>query len=92
MDITATSNFKRRLEKLSKRNRNLTKKIDKQLFYLATNINYPSLKLHKVNIKEKDVWSISVTGNIRIIFEFIKGGILLVDIGSHDDVYSKNSL
>ena len=32
-------------------------------------------------------WSISIKGNLRIIFEYIENGIILLDIGTHDDVY-----
>lgn len=43
------------------------------------------LRLHELHGKFKGIWSISITGNYRIIFERLKNGdILFISIGSHD--------
>ena len=53
----------------------------------------PSLKSHKLAGKLDGLWSCSVAYDYRIIFAFRKDTttekdlIVLVDIGSHDDVY-----
>jgi len=46
---------------------------------------HPSLRLHELHGKFKGVWSISIAGNYRIIFERMKNGdILFISIGRHD--------
>ncbi len=69
------------------------KKLPKDLFVLAArkekifkeNPLHPSLRLHALHGKLSELWSISITGNYRIIFERQKNGdILFISIGKHD--------
>ena len=47
-----------------------------------------SLKTHKLSGKLKDYWSFSVEYDVRIIFYFVDDeNVLLIDIGSHKEVY-----
>lgn len=46
---------------------------------------HPSLRLHALQGKLKGLWSISITGSYRIIFERqANGDILFISIGKHD--------
>jgi len=46
---------------------------------------HPSLRVHSLRGKLAGLWSISVTGNYRFIFERQKNGdILFISIGKHD--------
>ncbi len=46
---------------------------------------HPSLRLHGLRGKLSWLWSLSVTGSYRIIFERQKNGdILFISIGKHD--------
>jgi len=46
---------------------------------------HPSLRLHELHGKLKEIWSISITGDYRIIFERMPNGdILFISIGKHD--------
>lgn len=46
---------------------------------------HPSLRLHELHGKFKGIWSISLSGNYRIIFERMENGdILFISIGKHD--------
>ena len=46
---------------------------------------HPSLRLHGLQGKLKGLWSISITGAYRIIFERQPNGdILFISIGKHD--------
>ena len=46
---------------------------------------HPSLRLHELHGKFKGIWSISISGNYRIIFERMDNGdIMFVSIGKHD--------
>ncbi len=55
-------------------------------------INEPfadGLATHKLTGKLSDCWAFSVDHDCRVVFMFIKGKskVLLIDIGSHDEVY-----
>ena len=47
------------------------------------------LKTHKLTGKLNGLWAFSVAPDCRIIFKFLNDGksALLIDIGSHDEVY-----
>jgi addiction module RelE/StbE family toxin len=52
-------------------------------------MNHPILKTHKLSGKLKDLWSFNVTGDVRVVFDKSqKNVIILVDIGSHSELYS----
>lgn len=86
MEILPTSFFAARYRKLVKKHPNLSGKVDKQLELFVKNPKTPSLRLHKLSGKNKG-WSISITGDLRILFDYFTDGILLLDIGTHDEVY-----
>jgi mRNA-degrading endonuclease YafQ of YafQ-DinJ toxin-antitoxin module len=86
MIIKYSSNFCKRFEKLKKSNPGIKSHIDKKLKLLAVNPRYPGLRLHKIESQENS-WSISVDLDLRILFVYRDYGILLVDIGTHDEVY-----
>ena len=49
---------------------------------------HPKLRTHKLTGKLEGLWAFSVTYDHRVIFKFLnKDEVLLVDIGSHDEVY-----
>lgn len=46
------------------------------------------LRTHKLTGKLEGLWAFSVAYDCRVIFKFLrKDEVLLVDIGSHDEVY-----
>lgn len=87
MKIIFESKVEKKLIKIGHRNRRLLEKINEAIVLFKKEPKYPSLRLHKIRGKKNDVWSISVEADLRIIFIYIKDGILLIDIGSHDEVY-----
>lgn len=42
-------------------------------------MNYPGARLHLLKQDLKDYWSVTVTGNYRVIFRFEDGNAYLVD-------------
>lgn len=77
--------YNENFEKLFK---NLPKKIQEKAYRVEVlfrdNPFYPSLRLHKLSGKLKDLWSISVDRKYRIIFKAMKdGNILFISIGLH---------
>jgi addiction module RelE/StbE family toxin len=46
------------------------------------------LRTHKLTGKLEGLWAFSVAYDCRVIFKFLsKDEVLLIDIGSHDEVY-----
>jgi mRNA interferase YafQ len=93
MILILDSKFKRRFKRLVKKNPELEGKILTVLEILADDPFTPSLKSHKLTGQLDGLWACSVTYDCRIIFTFEKDSeateelIVLVDIGSHDEVY-----
>lgn len=79
--------FKSKVRKLVAKNSPLARKIDQQLKLLLEHPEQGSLRLHKLTGDRKEQWSISVDRSLRIIFQYVPDGILLVDIGKHEEVY-----
>ena len=93
MKLIWSSAFKRAYKKVIKKNPKLKDKVVNVLKQLEVDPFHPSLKTHKLSGSLADFWSCSVAYDCRIIFELSENGqvlevfILLIDIGSHDEVY-----
>ena len=67
--------------------------IEKTVPQLAEDPFHPSLHTHKLKGDLSNVWSCSIDYSNRVLFEFIedpeqqKQAILLLNLGSHDEVY-----
>lgn len=79
--LNLTENFKQKFERLAKNNAVLRKKTEKTLLLLSRNPLYNSLKTHKVETKKIGVkFSSVVSGDIRIIWDYGKFGVFILDI------------
>jgi addiction module RelE/StbE family toxin len=93
MKIGWTPKSLRAFKRLIRKNPNLRLLIEKTLRQLAEDPFQPSLRTHKLKGDLSDVWSCSIDYNHRILFEFIQNpeyreeAILLLNLGSHDEVY-----
>ena len=93
MEVVWSSGFNRSFRKITNKNPQLKDQIAKVLRLLADDPFTPSLKSHKLGGDLAGLWSCSVAYDCRIIFNFsedeelLEMVILLVDIGSHDEVY-----
>ena len=89
-ELVFTESYTRRAERFLKRHHDLLGVYEKTLQLLELNPNHPSLRLHKLKGRLKSLYSVSVTASYRITLSFaiIEGAIVLIDIGSHDEVYS----
>ena len=87
--IIFTESYTRRAERCLKRHPDLLGVYEKTLQLLELNPSHPSLRLHKLKGRLKELYSVSVTFSCRITLSFaiIAGAIVLIDIGAHDDVY-----
>jgi len=93
MNIVWSSGFKRAFKKATKRNSQLKEQIVEILIILSADPFTPSLKSHKLSGNLDGFWSCSVAYDCRIVFNFsedeqlLEMVIILIDIGSHDEVY-----
>jgi mRNA interferase YafQ len=87
------ASFKRALRRLARQDSTLQERILESLAALIANPFDPVLKTHKLRGQLAGLWACWVEYDCRIIFTFEAdpiGGedvIVLVDIGSHDEVY-----
>jgi mRNA interferase YafQ len=87
------ASFKKAFKKIIRKNPNLEDKIFNILELLANDHFIPSLKSHKLKGQLDGLWSCSVEYDCRIIYKFEEDSetqeelIILIDIGSHDEVY-----
>jgi len=87
MKIYLSSEFIKNFKKLTRKNPPLKNKIKEKLKLFQENPAHPSLRIHKLVGKKEQSWGISVELDLRIIFIFVKDGVLLIDIGEHEEVY-----
>ena len=84
-----THTYLKREEKFLKRHPELIERYKKILRLLEINPHHPSLRLHKLKGQFCGKYSISITTNYHILLTFAvtEKGIVLLDIGAHEDVY-----
>ena len=75
--------------KFVKRHPNLLSQYEKTLRLLELNPFHPALRLHRLSGPLRNLHSISINISYRITLEFLveDGKIVLVNVGSHDEVY-----
>jgi mRNA-degrading endonuclease RelE of RelBE toxin-antitoxin system len=82
MQIGRTERFKKAWKRLPETDK---KSARKAIFNLAVNINYPSLRVKKVQ-GTSTIWEARVSLRTRITFEMSSDKIILRNIGQHDEV------
>jgi len=87
MNLHFSSGYIKAYQKIIKKRPHLHKKVKEKLKILSQNPRRPSLRLHKLEGGSYKNWSISIEKDVRILFSYVKDGIILVDIGKHDEVY-----
>jgi len=80
--------FKRSYKKRVRNNSRLKKKFREKMKIFLENPFFPQLRTHKLSGKLAGQWAFSIDDDCRIVFEFVgKDQVLLIDVGSHDEVY-----
>ena len=80
--------FTRILKKWKKEHPDLITNFQSRLKMFTENPYHASLKTHSLSGKLKGYWAFSVTYEYRLVFKFISNNkVLLIDIGTHDEVY-----
>ena len=87
--VIYTKSYLKRATKFAKRHPVLLAQYEKALKLLELNPFHPSLRLHRLSGSLSDLHSISINISYRITLEFLieDGKIILVNVGSHDEVY-----
>jgi len=91
--LVFASSFKRSFKALIREKKGIELKISEKLDLLVREPFHPSLRTHKLKGKLSGAWAFTVEYDCRIVFNFVKNQtsgeeeILLIDIGTHDDVY-----
>ncbi len=86
MKIVTTKKFTKQFKKQSLHTR---KEFEKRVKIFLIDNNHPLLCVHKLKGIYKDLWSLSITGNIKVIFDKShKSTIVFITIGSHSELYS----
>ncbi|MGL5944281.1 MAG: type II toxin-antitoxin system RelE/ParE family toxin [Waterburya sp.] len=91
--IVVSNKFKRAFRKFTRRNTKLQGKIEEVITKLSEDISDPSLATHKLGGKLADLLACSCGYDCRIVFaietarETDEKIIILLDIGTHDEVY-----
>jgi len=84
-----TNSYIKRASKFIKKHPELLSQYGKTLKLLELDPNHPSLRLHPLKGKLKELYSISINISYRITLEFFvsEKEIILVNVGHHDVVY-----
>jgi mRNA-degrading endonuclease RelE of RelBE toxin-antitoxin system len=80
MKLLFTRTFIKHYRKLPKRIQSAT---DKQLEYLLSNPEHPSLNIKKMN-DPREIWEGRVTESYRFTFQIIEDIYVLRKVGAHD--------
>jgi addiction module RelE/StbE family toxin len=90
MKAEFSPSLQKEIIKLQKKNKKLVNKIEKQIYLFEQNPIHPSLRNHKLSGNLNDMWSISITMGIRMLYQLQKdGSAYFTDMGTHDEVYEK---
>lgn len=88
-EIRFSESYKKRLRKFIQTHKEIVARYEKTIRLLQENPYHPSLRLHKLKGTMSEYYSISINIEYRIIMDFMIADevIILLDIGSHDEVY-----
>jgi len=87
--IELSDSYEKKVIKFFKKHKDIYPQYKKTIEILQHNPQHPSLRLHKLKGKLNQFSSVSINMSYRIIVDFIiiDDVIILIDIGSHDEVY-----
>jgi toxin HigB-1 len=88
-EILYTDSYLKRAGKFIRKHPDLISQYEKTLKILEINPFHPSLRLHKLQGKLSELYSVSINISYRmtIIFMVEDDKIIPIDLGSHDEVY-----
>lgn len=84
MKLEFSSSFEKKAKKLFKKNPQLHKNFIKQFRLFNTNSNHPSLKLHKLQGKRSQQYSVWIKKDLRAIAIKKSSKYIFYDLVTHD--------
>jgi addiction module RelE/StbE family toxin len=89
IEIQFADGYEKKAIKFFKKHKDIYPQYKKTMELLQSNPQHPSLRLHKLQGTMKQFNSVSINMKYRIVIDFIiiDDVIILVDLGSHDEVY-----
>lgn len=78
--IHYASDFQKAYRKLPRR---IQDAVDRKDALFREDCFHPSLRTHKLHGPLRGLWSFWVTREYRVLFEFVKDGIIFYDVGTH---------
>lgn len=87
--IVFTESYIKRAKKFARKHPELLTQYRKTLQLLELNPGHPSLRLHKLEGKLSDYYSVSINVTYRITIDFYirERKIIPINVGKHEDVY-----
>ena len=87
--LVFTASYNRRARRFFKGHPELLSQYGKTLKILEVDPNHPALRLHRLEGHLSSLYSVSINLSYRITLEFYisEKEIVLVNVGSHQDVY-----
>lgn len=90
MNAKFSPTVQKELENIQRKDRKLANRIEKQIALFEENPKHPSLRTHKLSGTMDNMWSISITMSIRMVYVLLdQSSVIFVKIGTHDEVYGK---
>lgn len=90
MNAKFSPSVQKELKKIQQKDRKLADRIEKQIALFEENSKHPSLRTHKLSGTMDNMWSISITTSIRMVYVLLgESSAIFVKIGTHDEVYGK---
>lgn len=91
--LVSTKSYDKRLVKFIKKHPSLLTRYSKTVSLLAEDPFHPSLRLHQLQGRMRLYHSVSINMQYRIVIDFVikDDVVILLDIGSHEEVYGKKS-
>ena len=88
ISLKFTLHFKKTYKKPVRKNPDCAIDILYSLMHFAAELFYSRLETHKLSGDKKDLWSFAIQYDMRMIFGFeSENTAIIVNIGSHDEVY-----
>ncbi|MFA6191098.1 MAG: type II toxin-antitoxin system mRNA interferase toxin, RelE/StbE family [Sulfurimonas sp.] len=87
--ILITDSYLKKLKKFLKKHPDIIQRYSKTIEILEVNPHHPSLRLHKLQGRLCEFYSISINIEYRVVMDFIikDNEIIPIDVGTHDAVY-----
>lgn len=82
MKVVYSESFKKNVEKLPI---DIKRQLKKKLEIMLENPRHPSLRIKKLKGRKDGIFGASINMDIRMTWEYIDDGILLRNIGEHDE-------